>query len=157
MRAFEKPSKSIRKCNTNKIGLYYLINFGRSFVCVWARECMYGCVSACTCLPMCTFFAIPHHCGSANALIAAARLCVRVCAFARVFVCVSLSLIIVAPLTRLFQPRVCVCMCVCVCVCACVCLCSTSYLSLRSEISDFANSKKNELRTDRRSDGQLDR
>ena len=80
-----------------------------------------------------------------------ARLCARVCMasvgmFVHVCVhvcfseCFSLSLVIAAPLTRLFRPRVCVCVCtrvrvrVSVCVGAFVCLPSTLYPSLRSEI-----------------------
>ena len=64
-------------------------------------------------------------------------MCVRVC----LSECVPLSLVIAALLTRQFRA------------CACVCLPSTLCPSLRSEISDFANSKKKWVR-DGRMDGQ---
>ena len=97
----------------------YLGFSGRAFVCV----CMYDC--ACVCC------AIPRHCGSANSLVSAARLCVYV----RVYVCVR----------------------ACACVCACVCLRSTLYPSFMSEMSDFASSKKMGYgRTNGRTDGRTD-
>ena len=65
----------------------------------------------------------------------------------RAFVCVCMCV------------SVCLCACVCACVCACMCLPSTLYPSYRSEISDFANSKKwvTAGPTDRRTNGRTDR
>ena len=122
--------------NINQTSAPFLTKQGR----IHGPRCVQLCyIGFCVCVYDCVCSAIPRHCGSANSLVSAARLCVYV----RVYVCVR----------------------ACACVCACVCLRSTLYPSFMSEMSDFASSKKmgygrtngwTDGRTDGPTDGRTD-
>ena len=81
------PRKQGRIHGRRCVRLCYLVNSGRAIVFV----CMCMCVCVCERARVCVCFTIPRHCGSANSLISAARLCVCMCVYVHVCVCQCLS------------------------------------------------------------------
>lgn len=72
------------------------------FVCViYAGMCMCSCVFVCPCVPACSCVFMCVH--------VSPRMCVHVCVYGRVCMCMCLCL--------------CVCMCDCVSMCVCICMC----------------------------------
>ena len=127
------------------VRLCYLVNSGRAFVrghvcvraCAFVRARVYArayvCARMCMRACVCVCFAILCHCGSANSLISALRLCV------------------------------CMRMCMCVCMCVCVSVRMYMRVSPLHFVSivqvgnkRFREFEKNGLRTDRRTDGPTD-
>ena len=100
----------------------------RPRVCVRGHVCVRVCARACMRARVC--FAIPCHCGSANWLITAARLCVCMC----MCMCVTVSIRVYMRVSPLYFVSI-----------------------VQVGNKQFANSNKNGFRMDGRTDRRIDR